>query len=451
MVTPFVWMILTSLKPATELVEFAFLPKNPTLANYAEVLSTNNFGRWYFNSILIAVISTASVAFFDTLVGYTLNKFDFPGKHIIFIGILATLMVPTEMLIIPWFNMSVQAGWNQGPAQYWGIVFPGVITAVGIFLMRQFFDGVPNELLDAARIDGMNEFGIFWRIAVPLVKPAIAALCIFNFIGNWNAYLWPLIIASTREFYTLPVGLSFFRGETSTQWEMIMTGASLATVPLVADLPHLPAPDHQGDRADRPEGVIDELSTPNLQPACPAAGLSLTRRRCLFEPMLAAHEAHAVMLAECGIITPRMPRPSSRRWRRSGRMASSPTPISRRIEDLFFRIEARIIALAGADDGGNLQLARSRNDLGHALARMALRTHAAGSCRPAAGRCAARCWGRRFRHLDTLMPGYTHTQPAQPSPLRTIWRACSPTWRTTRRGSPPPMPTSTSRRWARLR
>jgi len=233
MATPFVWMILTSLKPATELVEFSFLPRNPTLANYAAVLGANDFGRWYFNSLLIAVISTASVAFFDSLVGYTLNKFDFPGKTIIFIGILATLMVPTEMLIIPWFNMSVQAGWNQGPAQYWGIVFPGLITAVGIFLMRQFFDGVPNELLDAARIDGMNEFGIFLRIAVPLVKPAIAALCIFNFIGNWNAYLWPLIIAASREFYTLPVGLSFFRGETSTKWELIMTGASLATVPLL--------------------------------------------------------------------------------------------------------------------------------------------------------------------------------------------------------------------------
>jgi multiple sugar transport system permease protein len=233
MATPFVWMILTSLKPAPELVEFAFLPRNPTLANYVEVLGANDFGRWYFNSLLIAVISTASVAFFDSLTGYTLNKFDFPGKTLIFIGILATLMVPTEMLIIPWFNMSVQAGWNQGAAQYWGIVFPGVITAVGIFLMRQFFDGVPNELLDAARMDGMNEFGIFWRIAVPLVKPAIAALCIFNFIGNWNAYLWPLIIAASREFYTLPVGLSFFRGETSTEWEKIMTGASLATVPLL--------------------------------------------------------------------------------------------------------------------------------------------------------------------------------------------------------------------------
>ena len=233
MVLPFVWMLLTSLKPAPELVQFAFLPKNPTLDNYREVLGTSNFGRWYGNSLLIATISTLSVAFFDSLVGYTLNKFEFPGKNIIFIGILATLMVPTEMLIIPWFNMSVQLGWNQGVAQYWGIVFPGVITAVGIFLMRQFFDGVPNELLDAARIDGVNEFGIFWRVAVPLVKPAIAALCIFNFIGNWNAYLWPLIIASNRAYYTLPVGLSFFRGESTTEWEKIMTGASLATIPLL--------------------------------------------------------------------------------------------------------------------------------------------------------------------------------------------------------------------------
>ena len=233
MVLPFIWMLLTSLKPAPELVQFAFLPKNPTLDNYREVLGTSNFGRWYGNSLLIATISTLSVAFFDSLVGYTLNKFEFPGKNIIFIGILATLMVPTEMLIIPWFNMSVQLGWNQGVAQYWGIVFPGVITAVGIFLMRQFFDGVPNELLDAARIDGVNEFGIFWRVAMPLVKPAIAALCIFNFIGNWNAYLWPLIIASNRAYYTLPVGLSFFRGESTTQWEKIMTGASLATIPLL--------------------------------------------------------------------------------------------------------------------------------------------------------------------------------------------------------------------------
>ncbi len=233
MVTPFIWMILTSVKPAPELVNFSFFPENPTLQNYVDVLNTSSFERWYLNSIFVAAISTTSVVFFDTLVGYTLNKFDFPGKNIIFIGMLGTLMIPTEMLIIPWYTMSVNWNWHVGFAQYWGIAFPGVITAAGIFLMRQFFDGVPNELLDAARIDGMNEFGIWWRIAAPLVKPAIAALAIFNFIGNWNAYLWPLILANSREFYTLPVGLSFFRGESTTHWDRIMTAASLASIPLL--------------------------------------------------------------------------------------------------------------------------------------------------------------------------------------------------------------------------
>lgn len=233
MIVPFVWMILTSLKPGSELIQFAFLPKNPTLDNYRNLLESSNFQRWYFNSIVVAVVSTTSVAIFDSLAGYTLNKFEFPGKRLIFLGILATLMVPTEMLIIPWYQMSVDFGWHVGLKQYWGIAFPGVITATGIFLMRQFFDGVPNELLDAGRIDGMNELGIWWKIAMPLVKPAIAALCIFNFIGNWNAYLWPLIVASSSQYYTLPVGLSFFRGESVVEWEKIMTAASLATIPLL--------------------------------------------------------------------------------------------------------------------------------------------------------------------------------------------------------------------------
>ena len=233
MVIPFFWMILTSVKPPPELVNFSFFPENPTLQNYLNVLNTSSFERWYLNSVIVAAITTTSVVFFDSLVGYTLNKFNFPGKNIIFIGMLGTLMIPTEMLIIPWFTMSVNWSWHIGYAQYWGIAFPGVITAAGIFLMRQFFDGVPNELLDAARIDGMNEFGIWWRIAAPLVKPAMAALAIFNFIGNWNAYLWPLILANSREFYTLPVGLSFFRGESTTHWEKIMTAASLASIPLL--------------------------------------------------------------------------------------------------------------------------------------------------------------------------------------------------------------------------
>lgn len=230
MVVPFFWMVGTSLKPASELFQTTFFPQHPTLANYREVLFNTELPRWYWNSFVVAVISTTSVAFFDTLAGYVFAKFDFPLKNLFFLGILSTLMVPTEMLIIPWYIMSVNFNWVD---TYWGIVFPGVITAAGVFLMRQFMQGVPNDLLDAARIDGLSEFGIFWRIAVPLVKPAIAALCIFNFLGNWNAFIWPLIVTSKRAMMTLPVGLSFFSFEGGADWHLIMTGATLSVVPLL--------------------------------------------------------------------------------------------------------------------------------------------------------------------------------------------------------------------------
>ncbi|MEA3337742.1 MAG: carbohydrate ABC transporter permease [Chloroflexota bacterium] len=230
MIIPFIWMVATSLKPGSEILKYTFLPQEPTLQNYQEVLFGTRFPTWYINSIIVAIISTTSVVIFDSLAGYTFAKFEFPLKNLWFILILSTLMVPTEMLIIPWFQMAVKYGWND---TFWGIAFPGVITAAGLFLMRQFMQGVPDELMDAARIDGMNELGIFLRIAVPLVKPAIAALAIFNFLGNWNAYIWPLIVASTQAKFTLPVGLAFFSGESGSDWELIMTGATLATIPLL--------------------------------------------------------------------------------------------------------------------------------------------------------------------------------------------------------------------------
>jgi multiple sugar transport system permease protein len=230
MIVPFFWMIGTSLKPAGELYATTFFSQNPTLENYREVIFNTDLPRWYLNSLIVAIISSASVAFFDTLAGYVLAKFDFPLKNLFFVGVLSTLMVPTEMLIIPWYIMSVRFEWVD---TYWGIVFPGVITAAGVFLMRQFMQGVPDDLLDAARIDGLSEFGIFWRIALPLVKPAIAALCIFNFLGNWNAFIWPLIVTSRRLMMTLPVGLMFFSNEGGAAWNLIMTGATLSVVPLL--------------------------------------------------------------------------------------------------------------------------------------------------------------------------------------------------------------------------
>lgn len=230
MIVPFLWMLSTSFKTMPEITRGTFLPHEPTLDNYRQVLTTTTLPLWYWNTIVVAVISTASVVFFDTLAGYVFAKFDFPLKTVFFLIILSTLMIPTEMLLIPWYILSVQFNWVD---TYWGIAFPGMITAAGVFLMRQFFHSVPNELLDAARIDGMPEFQIFTRVGVPLVMPAMASLFIFNFLGNWNAFQWPLIVTSKKEMMTLPVGISFFASEASTQWNLIMTGASLSVVPLL--------------------------------------------------------------------------------------------------------------------------------------------------------------------------------------------------------------------------
>ena len=230
MIFPFVWMIASSLKRAADIYSLSLIPPAPTLDNYREVIQRTEYVRWFVNSFVVATITTASVAFFDSLAGYTLAKFRFPGATVIFILILSTLMVPTEMLVIPWYTMSIELGWTDS---YWGIMFPGVISAFGVFLMRQFFMGVPNDLIDAARLDGFTEFQIFWKIALPLVKPAVAALCIFTFLGNWNAYIWPLIVTRSETMRTLPVGIAFFSSEAQSSFHLIMAAAALATVPVL--------------------------------------------------------------------------------------------------------------------------------------------------------------------------------------------------------------------------
>jgi len=231
MLYPFAWMLATSFKHPDDIYTLSLLPTQVTLDNYRTALFGFPFARWFGNSLLVAGLTTASVAFFDSLTGYVLAKLEFPFKRILFVAILATLMVPTEMLVIPWYVMSVQYQWTDS---YWGIMFPGVISAVGVFLMRQFMQTVPNELLDAGRIDGLGEFGLFWRVALPLVRPALAALCILTFLGNWNAFLWPLIVIQDPLMRTLPVGLSQFSyGEAGSRWELIMTGASIASLPVL--------------------------------------------------------------------------------------------------------------------------------------------------------------------------------------------------------------------------
>jgi multiple sugar transport system permease protein len=228
MIMPIVYMLLTSLKDNSEIYELHFLPRAPTLDNYASILGRSPFGRWFLVSFTVATATTLSVLFFDSLIGYTLAKFRFRGRGIVFVAILSTLMVPTEMLIIPWYVMAKSMGWLDS---VWGIMFPGMMSGFGVFLMRQFFLGVPDELIDAARVDGLGEFKIFWQVALPLVTPALAALAIFAFLGNWTAFLWPLIVTTSPNLYTVPVGLASLSGEFQTDWEMIMTGSSIATIP----------------------------------------------------------------------------------------------------------------------------------------------------------------------------------------------------------------------------
>lgn len=228
MVTPLAFMFSTSLKTAGQVYDLRLIPAAPSFNNYVAILADGRFLRWFFNSMLVAIVVTLSNVFFDSLVGYTLAKFKFRGRNFIFIAILSTLMIPTEMLVIPWYIMSSKLGWLDS---YWGIMFPGMMTAFGTFLMKQFFEGVPDDFLEAARVDGLNEFQIWWKVAMPLVTPALSALAIFTFLGNWTAFFWPLIVTTSKELYTLPVGLSSFAVEQSIQWEMIMTGAAIATLP----------------------------------------------------------------------------------------------------------------------------------------------------------------------------------------------------------------------------
>lgn len=230
MILPFVYMLATSLKDNSEVYELTLLPRHPTLDNYALLFAKTAFPRWFASSLLTATATTLSVLFFDSLVGYTLAKFRFRGRGVVFVAILSTLMIPTEMLVIPWYIMAKTMGWLD---TYWGIIFPGLMTGFGTFLMRQFFATVPDDLIAAARLDGLNELQIWWQVALPLVTPALSALAIFVFLGNWTAFLWPLIVTSSKSLYTIPVGLAAFSGEFQTEWEMVMTGASVATLPVL--------------------------------------------------------------------------------------------------------------------------------------------------------------------------------------------------------------------------
>lgn len=230
MVFPFLWMVATSFKVGSEIYSMSLIPKHFSIANYKKILGASPFLLWFWNSFLVSGITTASVLIFDPLVGYVFSKYHFRGKELIFLLILSTLMIPTEMMIIPWYLSVVKLRLTN---TLFSLLFPGLMSAFGIFMMRQFFTGVPTDLLDAGRIDGLSELAIYRKIALPLVKPALSALGIFTFLGCWNSFLWPVIVLNDKSMYTITVGVAQFSSEMLNQWDLIMTSASIATLPVL--------------------------------------------------------------------------------------------------------------------------------------------------------------------------------------------------------------------------
>ena len=233
MLFPLIWLVSTSFKSSTENI-FQFppqlIPKSPTFQNFITVWKTNPFGVYLFNSTLVAVLTVGLNLIFCSLAAYPLARLNFPGRDVIFNVIVATIMIPFQIVMIPLYILTVQLGLKNS---YLGVIFPSIASAFGIFLLRQAFQGVPKELEEAARMDGSNDLGIWWHIMLPAVRPALVTLAIFVFIGSWSDFLWPLIVLDRPEFYTLPLGVAKLAGTFSLDWRLIAAGSIISIAPVL--------------------------------------------------------------------------------------------------------------------------------------------------------------------------------------------------------------------------
>jgi multiple sugar transport system permease protein len=232
MMAPLIWMVLASSKTLPEILKVppTLLPEALRLDNYRTVLGDTQFVRYFFNSMIVAAITIASVLITSSMAGYAFAKFEFPGRNVIFALVLATLMIPFQVRVIPLYVLANDLHLLD---TYAGLVLPGLVDAFGIFLMRQYLQSIPSELLDAARVDGASEVTIFVRIVLPLAKPALSALAIFTLVASWESFLWPLLVISSPDKFTLPLGLAQFAGRYVTRVDLQMAAATLTILPLL--------------------------------------------------------------------------------------------------------------------------------------------------------------------------------------------------------------------------
>lgn len=230
---PFYWLVVMASNKTGDIL--AFPPKltlgNELFANIGKIIEKVDFFQAFLNTLFVACASTAGILFFCSLAGFTFAKFVFPGKRILFGGLLVTMMIPSQLSFIPSFLLVAEIGWAS---TFKALIIPGIASAFGIFWIKQFAEeAIHDSLLEAGRLDGCSPFRLYWHIALPILRPALAFLGIFSFIGSWNDYLWPLVALNDPEKFTLQVALSQLNGIYTTDYGMIMAGTLLATLPLI--------------------------------------------------------------------------------------------------------------------------------------------------------------------------------------------------------------------------
>ncbi|MFC7786821.1 MULTISPECIES: carbohydrate ABC transporter permease [unclassified Rossellomorea] len=232
MLFPFVWMILTSLKTYAESIQVppVMIPEDFQWKNYEEVFTLLPFFKFMLNTFIITVLRTAGQLFLCSLAAYAFARIVFPGRNLLFVLALSVLMVPGQVFLLPQYMIMVKLGWLN---TLQAVVVPGLFSAFGTFLLRQFFMGLPKELEEAARLDGCNHFQIYWRIMLPLAKPGLIALGIFTILWSWNELMWPMIVNSSPDAMTLAVGLSSLQGQYGTNYPILMAGSFLAVLPML--------------------------------------------------------------------------------------------------------------------------------------------------------------------------------------------------------------------------
>jgi multiple sugar transport system permease protein len=232
---PLLWILMTAIKPEPEIIRLPvhMFPEEVTLANVTAALTTSrtaNIAVAFANSTVVAIAETVLTLAIDAMAAYALARLTFRGRSVIFGVIIASIMVPPQITLIPLYMLFQQAGWLSS---YQALILPGLSRAFGVFLLRQFFLGIPKELEDAARIDGAGIFTIFRQVSLPLVQPAMASLAIFTFLRSWNEFTWPLIVISKSDMMTLPVALARFLSAYRVEYGVVMSAAAFSAIPLI--------------------------------------------------------------------------------------------------------------------------------------------------------------------------------------------------------------------------